>query len=235
MKKRTEVAIIGGGPSGLLLSQLLHLDGIDTVVLERRSRDYVMSRIRAGVLESGTVELLRRAGVGRRMDEEGFIHHGTTIIARGRRCRIDFEALTGRTVMVYGQTEATKDLYAARDALDGRIIDEVCNVALEGMTTNAPAVSFRKDGVEYRLECDFICGCDVSHGISRAAIPANGIRTYEQVYPFSWLGILSETPPTGDELIYVNHERGLPFVPCAIGSSVGITCRFARRSDRELA
>ncbi len=211
---RTQVCIIGGGPSGLLLSQLLHRSGIDTVVLEQRSRDYVLSRIRAGVLEWGTVETLRAAGVGARMDAEGLPHDGTYLSARNRGFRIDYFAQTGKRVMVYGQTEVTADLYAARDAMGGVIIDEAQGVTLHDVETGAPYVTYHKDGTEHRIDCDFIAGCDGFHGVSRPTIPDTIRRDFERVYPFGWLGILSETAPASHELIYANHERG--FALCSM-------------------
>jgi p-hydroxybenzoate 3-monooxygenase len=211
---RTQVCIIGGGPSGLLLSQLLHNAGIDTVVLERQSRDYVLSRIRAGVLEWGSVEMLRKAGVGARMEAEGFVHGGTYLAARNRGFRIDFDALIGRQVMVYGQTEVTRDLYAARDKAGGVVIHGVEGTTLHDLDTDKPYVSYQIDGVTHRVDCDFIAGCDGFHGPSRKAIPADVLREYERVYPFGWLGILSETPPVSHELIYANHARG--FALCSM-------------------
>lgn len=211
---RTQVCIIGGGPSGLLLSQLLHLQGIDTVVLERRTRDYVLSRIRAGVLEWGGVEMLRQAGVGKRMDAEGFVHEGTRLSAGNRSFRIDFKALTGQQVMVYGQTEVTRDLYDARDRINGKIIHEVDGVTLHGANGDAPFVTYVKGGTEHRIDCDFIAGCDGFHGVSRKSIPTTVLREFERVYPFGWLGVLSETPPVDHELIYAQHERG--FALCSM-------------------
>jgi p-hydroxybenzoate 3-monooxygenase len=211
---RTQVCIIGGGPSGLLLSQLLHRAGIDTVVLERRSRDYVLSRIRAGVLEWGSVGLLREAGVGERMDREGFPHEGVYLAAQNRGFRIDFEKLTGKRVMVWGQTEVTHDLYDARDAMGGVVIDEAEGVTPHALDTDAPFVSYMKDGTEHRVDCDFVAGCDGFHGVSRRAIPAAVLKEYERVYPFGWLGVLSRTPPCAPELIYANHERG--FALCSM-------------------
>lgn len=211
---RTQVAIIGGGPSGLLLSQLLHRQGIDSVVLERQSRDYVLSRIRAGVLEWGMVELLREAGVGTRMDAEGFIHEGTLLAAKNRTIRIDFRALTGKAVMVYGQTEVTRDLYAARDAMGGAVIHDAEGVTLHGLDTDKPQVTYVKDGSERRIDCDFVAGCDGFHGVSRKSIPPSVLKEFERVYPFGWLGVLSETPPVDDEIIYANHERG--FALCSM-------------------
>ena len=211
---RTQVCIIGGGPAGLLLSQLLHRDGIDTVILERRSRDYVLSRIRAGVLEWGTVEMLRKAGVGARMDAEGYVHGGVYLSAQNRGFRIDFDALVNKRVMVYGQTEVTHDLYAARDAMGGVIIDAAEGVTPHGLDGDAPYVTYLKDGTEHRIDCDFVAGCDGFHGISRQSIPDSVLRTYERVYPFGWLGVLSETRPADDELIYANHARG--FALCSM-------------------
>lgn len=211
---RCQVAIIGGGPSGLLLSQLLHLSGIDTVVLERQTRDYVLGRIRAGVLEWGSVELLRRAGVGARMDAEGFPHDGVYLARRNEGFRVDFEDLVGKRVMVYGQTEATRDLYDARDRMDGRVIHSVEGVTIHDADTDAPHVTFTKDGTEHRLECDYVAGCDGFHGVSRGTIPAAILREFERVYPFGWLGVLSETPPVNAELIYAQHERG--FALCSM-------------------
>ena len=211
---RTQVVIIGGGPSGLLLSQLLHLSGIDTIVLERRSRDYVLSRIRAGVLEGGTVEMLRKAGVAGRLDREGFVHGGTYLAARNKGFRIDFEALIDRRVTVYGQTELTRDLYEARDQMDGKVIHDVDGVTPQGLDGDAPFVTYVKDGSEHRIDCDFVAGCDGFHGVSRQSIPSTILREFERVYPFAWLGVLSETPPVSHELIYANHTRG--FALCSM-------------------
>ncbi|MBV0912708.1 4-hydroxybenzoate 3-monooxygenase [Anianabacter salinae] len=211
---RTQVCIIGGGPSGLLLSQLLHKAGIDTVVLERRTRDYVLSRIRAGVLEWGSVELLRDAGIGPRMDAEGFPHTGTYLALQNRGFRVDFHKTTGKQVMVYGQTEVTSDLYKARDAMDGIVIHEAEGVTPRALDSTAPYVTYHKDGTERRVDCDFVIGCDGYHGVSRRSMPANVLKEYERVYPFGWLGILSETPPVDHELIYANHSRG--FALCSM-------------------
>ncbi len=211
---RTQVCIVGGGPAGLLLSQLLHRAGVDTVVLEQRSRAHVLGRIRAGVLEDGLCDLLRRAGVGARMDREGYRHTGTAIAAAGRQFRIDFERLAGRAVMVYGQTELTRDLYEARDAMGGTILHEVADVAIAGVEGAAPEVTFRHDGETRRIVCDFVAGCDGFHGVSRRTIPDAVRREYERVYPFGWLGVLSETPPVDDELIYASHDNG--FALCSM-------------------
>ncbi|MEM8629973.1 MAG: 4-hydroxybenzoate 3-monooxygenase [Pseudomonadota bacterium] len=211
---RTQVVIIGGGPSGLLLSQILHRAGVDTVVLERRSRDYVLGRIRAGVLESGTAEVLRSAGVGNRMEADSFPHEGTYVSARNHAFRVDFKNLTGKEILVYGQTEVTQDLYAARDAMGGVIVEEAEGVTPQALDTTAPYVTYTKDGTEHRIDCDFVAGCDGFHGVSRKAIPTSVLREYERVYPFGWLGVLSETPPCSDELIYANHARG--FALCSM-------------------
>lgn len=205
---KTDVAIIGGGPAGLLLSQLLMRAGIGTVVLERKSRSHVLSRIRAGVLESGTVQLLQAAGAADRMHREGMPHHGCYLTSDDTMIRIDFAQACGRQVMVYGQTEVTRDLYAAQDALGATILHEVEDVVLHGLTGDAPWVSFRHDGQDKRIDCAYVAGCDGFHGISRPSIPAQLRREYEKVYPFGWLGVLSETPPANSELIYANHERG---------------------------
>ncbi len=206
---RTQVGIVGAGPSGLLLSQLLHLAGIESVVLERRSRGYVEGRIRAGVLEQGTVELLDQAGVGERLHREGLIHGGIELAFGGRRHRIDFEDLTGgKAVTVYGQTEVTKDLNRAREAAGGDIVFEAEDVTLHDFDGDSPRLGYRKDGTEHELRCDFIAGCDGFHGVSRRSVPAAALSTFERVYPFAWLGILADTKPVSEELIYARHERG---------------------------
>ncbi|MEM9474286.1 MAG: 4-hydroxybenzoate 3-monooxygenase [Pseudomonadota bacterium] len=211
---RTQVCIIGGGPSGMLLSQLLALSGIDSVVLERRSRDYVLGRIRAGALEWGTVETLRRAKAGDRMDRDGFPHGGTYLAARNHGFRIDFEALTQKRIMIYGQTEVTADLYDARAAMGGVLIEEAEGVTPHDLDTGTPHVTYTKDGTEHRIDCDFVAGCDGFHGVSRKSIPASVLTEYERVYPFGWLGVLSETPPAHHEIVYANHERG--FALCSM-------------------
>lgn len=213
---RTQVLVIGGGPSGLLLSQLLHRAGIETVVLERRSRAHVLSRIRAGVLEWGSVEMLREAGVDRRMQAEGLVHGGTYLAARNRGFRIDFEALVGRSVMVYGQTEVTADLYAARDAMGASILHDVEEVELNGLDTATPHARFLCGGRTQRIDCDFVVGCDGFHGVSRAAIPRSVRTEFERIYPFGWLGVLARVPPVSHELVYANHERG--FALCSMRS-----------------
>lgn len=205
---KTEVVIIGGGPSGLLLSQLLNRAGVDTVILERTSRKRVLDRIRAGVLESGTVQLLREAGVGDRMDREGIPHEGCYLTDDDLMVRINFHELTGKKVMVYGQTEVTTDLYEAQDAMGTRIIHNVEDVVINDVTTGAPYVEYTHDGARQRIDCQFVAGCDGFHGVSRQTIPADKREEFERVYPFGWLGVLSRTPPANHELIYANSRHG---------------------------
>ncbi|MCE8026234.1 MULTISPECIES: 4-hydroxybenzoate 3-monooxygenase [Billgrantia] len=214
---KTQVAIIGAGPSGLLLGQLLSRQGIDNVILERKSGEYVLSRIRAGVLEQGMVDLLREAGVDARMNEEGLPHDGVELAFDNRRVRIDLAGLTGgKTVMVYGQTEVTRDLMEARAAGGGTTIYEADNVQPHDLETDAPYVTFEKDGETVRLDCDYVAGCDGFHGVSRQSIPKDRIKEFEKIYPFGWLGLLADTPPVSDELIYARHERG--FALCSMRS-----------------
>lgn len=205
---RTQVAIIGAGPAGLLLAHLLYQRGIDCVVLEARSRDYVENRVRAGVLEHQSVDILNAAGVGARMMQEGLLHHGISLNFAGDSHRIDFEALTGRAVMIYGQQEVVKDLIAARLAARQPLYFQVESVSVHHFETDSPQVRYTLDGRECTLECDFIAGCDGFHGICRASIPASQLSVFERVYPFAWLGILAEMTPAADELIYANDNRG---------------------------
>jgi p-hydroxybenzoate 3-monooxygenase len=213
---RTKVVIIGGGPAGLLLGQLLHASGIDNVILERQTPDYVLGRIRAGLLEEGTVALLDRVGAGARAHREGLVHHGVELAFGGARHRIDMTAATGKTLMIYGQTEVTLDLMNARRAAGLTTVYEAADVKPHDFDTGHPHVSYVKDGIAHDISCDFIAGCDGFHGISRVSVPQAAIATYERVYPFGWLGILSETPPVSHELIYTNHSRG--FALCTMRS-----------------
>ncbi len=201
---RSQVVIVGAGPAGLMLGRLLELAGIDTVILERKSADYVLGRIRAGVLEQGSMDLMDRAQAGARMHEEGLIHQGVELSFDGDSQRVDFEALIGRHVMVYGQTEVTRDLMAARQATT---IYEARDVALHDFD-GKPYVTYVKDGVTQRIDCDFIAGCDGYHGVARASVPAAALTTFERIYPFGWLGVLVDQPPVAHELIYAHHERG---------------------------
>jgi p-hydroxybenzoate 3-monooxygenase len=213
---RTQVAIVGAGPSGLLLGQLLQRSGIDNVILERHTGDYVLGRIRAGVLEQGAVRMLDEAGVGTRLHAEGLVHRGIEIGWAGGRQRVDFDALTGNSVVVYGQTEVTRDLMAARAASGAVTVYEAADVSVHGFDGTRPTVGYAHDGKAHELQCDFIAGCDGYHGICRKSVPAAALRTYEREYPFGWLGLLSETPPVSDELIYMRHERG--FALCSMRS-----------------
>ena len=215
---KTGVAIIGAGPSGLLLGQLLHNAGIPNVIIERQTPEYVLGRIRAGVLEQGMVNLLREAGVAERMDREGQIHEGVELAFGERRVRVDLKALTGGdTVMVYGQTEVTRDLMDARKASAAPIFYGVPDVQLHDLKGEVPWVSFTLNGETVRLDCDHIAGCDGFHGVSRRSIPAGALTEFERIYPFGWLGLLSDTPPVAEELIYASHERG--FALCSMRSA----------------
>jgi len=216
---KTQVCIIGGGPSGLMLSQLLHLKGIDNIVLERQSRDYVLSRIRAGVLEHGFAKLMREAQCGERMDKEGEIHDGFFIAHDGKLDRVDLHKHSGgNSVMVYGQTELTRDLYEARDRMNGVVIHNAEEVQPHDLKSDKPHVTYVKDGITVRVDCDFVIGADGFHGVSRKSIPQDVLKEYEKVYPFGWLGVLSRTKPVSPELIYAKHDRG--FALCSLRSQV---------------
>ena len=206
---RTQVGIVGAGPAGLLLSHLLQLQGIDSIVLETRTRDYVEGRIRAGVLEQGSVDLLTHAGVGERMARDGLLHAGVNIRFGGHTHRIDFVQLTGKAITVYGQHEFVKDLIRARLAAGGHIVFDVQKVRLSDLNTDRPRISYRDiDGLDHEVVCDFIAGCDGFHGVSRPSIPTGALTVYEREYSLAWLGILAQSPPISEELIYVSHERG---------------------------
>jgi p-hydroxybenzoate 3-monooxygenase len=214
---KVQVAIIGAGPSGLLLGALLHKAGVDALILEARSPDYVLGRIRAGVLEQVTVDLLDQVGVGTRMHDEGLVHGGVELCFGGARHRIDLNGLTGgKNVMVYGQTEVTRDLMDARKAAGLKTVYEAADVSVHDFDGPRPTVRYTKDGATHAIECDFIAGCDGYHGVSRQSVPAGALKTFERIYPFGWLGVLSETPPVSHELIYSNHERG--FALCSMRS-----------------
>ncbi|MCX7339363.1 MAG: 4-hydroxybenzoate 3-monooxygenase [Hyphomicrobiales bacterium] len=215
--RRHQVAIIGSGPSGLLLGALLHRAGIDAIVLERQSRDYVLARIRAGVLEQGTVGLLHQAGVGARVAREGLVHKGFALNFNGQSLRIDLSGLTGgKSVTVYGQTEVTRDLMDHRDQIGATTVYEAKDVSLDDFDGHAPRVCYTKDGQRHQIACDFIAGCDGFHGVSRASIPDQALAIFERVYPFGWLGVLADVPPCSHELIYAGHERG--FALCSMRS-----------------
>lgn len=211
---RTQVAIIGGGPSGLLLSLLLHRRGIESVVIERQTKEHVLARIRAGLLEQGFLSLMEEAGVGERMRRDGILHDGVNIAFAGGMFQIDFKARTGKQLMIYGQTEVTKDFYDARERIGLPTVFEARNVELHDLERGTPFVTCEANGTTQRIDCDFIAGCDGFHGVSRKAIPESVLKEYEKVYPFGWLGVLSETPPVNDELIYASSRRG--FALCSM-------------------
>lgn len=214
---RTQVGIVGAGPSGLILASLLNRAGIDTVVLERRDPDYLLSRIRAGLLEQGTVDMLDEIGVGNRMHRERLIHEGVELAFDGRRLHIDLAKLSGKVVTIYGQSEIQKDLMDAHKAAGSAIVYEAEDVSIHGVTGDKPSLRYTLHGKPHELACDFVAGCDGFHGVSRQTIPQDVLRIYERVYPFGWLGILSDTPPVNPELIYCNHERG--FALCTMRSN----------------
>jgi len=213
---RTQVAIIGAGPSGLLLSQLLHLHGIENVVIERQTRRHVEERIRAGVLETGTTELLVEAGVGARMLKERLVHDGFALGFNDRSLRVDLKGLSGSTVSIYGQTEVTKDLMDARVAAGAKLVFAATDVAVSGFETAAPVVRYTHAGRTEEIRCDYIAGCDGYHGVCRRSLPAAAMQSFERVYPFGWLGVLADVPPATEEIIYSNHARG--FAMCSMRS-----------------
>jgi len=221
-RTRTQVVIVGAGPAGLLLGQLLLRAGIDAVILERRSAEYVLGRIRAGVLEQGTVDVLHQAGVGARLSREGLVHEGVEIGFRGRRHRIALKELAGKSVMVYGQTEITRDLMDIRAAGNGKTVYQADEVALLDWQNASPRVSYRKDGVTHEIDCDFIAGCDGFHGVCRASVPSDRYQAFERIYPFGWLGLLADAPPPWNELIYANSERG--FALASLRSPTRVRC-----------
>lgn len=217
MNYKTQVAIIGAGPSGLLLGQLLTKAGIDNIILERQTGEYVLGRIRAGVLEQGTVNLIRESGAGERMDKEGLVHTGTDFSFQGEHYHIDLEKYSGgKHVVVYGQTEVTRDLMEAREKVGGITVYQAENVELHDIESDQPYVTYQHNGESFHLDCDYIAGCDGFHGVSRKSIPSNKLEEYEKVYPFGWLGLMSDTPPVNEELVYCAHERG--FALCSMRS-----------------
>ncbi|MED5620366.1 4-hydroxybenzoate 3-monooxygenase [Ideonella sp. BN130291] len=231
---RTQVLIVGAGPAGLLLGALLHRYGVDTVLLEARSADYVLGRIRAGVLEQVAVDLLDEAGVGERMHAEGLPHDGFDLCFDGQRHRIDLHALTGKRVMVYGQTEVTRDLMDARRAAGLPSVYEADGVSVHGFDGARPSVRFHHQGATHEIKCDFIAGCDGFHGVCRASVPEAAIQRYEKVYPFGWMGLLADVPPVSHELIYANHERG--FALCSMRSATRsryyVQCALDEHAER---
>lgn len=205
---RTQVGIVGAGPAGLMLAHLLHLQGIESVIIEARSRQYIEERVRAGVLEQGTVDILNRTGIGERMRKEGLLHHGIEIGFQEKRHRIDMTDLTGKAVVVYGQHEVVKDLVNARLGSGGKIVFNVEQVSIHRLNDEHPVIHFSENGTLEQLHCDYIAGCDGFHGICRQSIPEGALTVYDRIYPFAWLGILADAPPSQEELVYANHERG---------------------------
>lgn len=211
---RTQVAIVGGGPAGSLLAHLLHLEGISSTIFEVRTRDYVLGRVRAGVIEHGSAEVLRSVGLGARMDAEGFVHDGVKLAFGGTVFRVDFKQLIDRNVVIYGQTELQKDLYDANDRVGIPLIDEAEDLVIRGVEADAPTIEFTRHGSRHAVQCDFVAGCDGAHSSTRGYIPDSLVQTFERTYPFVWVGVLSETPPVSDEIVYVNHESG--FALCSM-------------------
>src|SRR5215471_15892062 len=233
MTLRTQVGIVGAGPAGLLLSHLLHLEGVESVIVEDRSRRHTEERVRAGVLEQGTVDLLCASGVGDRLRREGLVHHGLELRFEGRGHRIDLFELTGRCITVYGQNEVVKDLADARLAAGGRIEYEVDAVSIDDFDTDSPAIRYRKNGEPHQIACEFIAGCDGFHGVCRPSLPPDALHAYEKIYPFAWLGILAEAAPASDELIYCSHDHGFALLSMR---SRAITRLYLQcRPDEDLA
>jgi p-hydroxybenzoate 3-monooxygenase len=230
---RTQIGIVGAGPAGLMLSHLLYLDGIESVVIEAKSRQFVEQRVRAGVLEQGSVDLLNATGVGERMRREGLVHEGIELLFSGRRHRIDFKELTGRSITVYGQQEVVKDLIQARLDAGGEIVFEAEDVHISEFDSDRPTIRFRDQHRERELECDFIAGCDGFHGVCRSSIGAGILKFYERSYPFAWLGILAQAKPASEELIYANHERG--FALLSMRSSSITRLYLQCKPDEDLA
>lgn len=228
---KTRVGIVGAGPAGLLLAHLLHLEGIDSVVIESRSRDYIETRLRAGLLEQGSADVLIETGVGERLKRECMLHDGVFIKFRGEMRRIDFKDLVGQSVMIYAQQEVVKDLVAARLAYNEPLMFEVGDVALDGLTTATPSIQFTADGKDQAIDCDFVAGCDGFHGISRPSIPASDIKAFDRDYPFAWLGILAEAKPTEDELVYTHHERGFALLTMRTPTVTRAYLQVARNED----
>jgi p-hydroxybenzoate 3-monooxygenase len=213
---RTQVAIIGAGPSGLMLAQLLQREGVDSIVIEQQTQQYVEARIRAGMLEPQTVALLAEAGIGERMSREGLQHDGFKLAFAGQVHRVDLAAHTGASITIYGQTEVQRDLFAARASTGGVVHFEAKDVHIEGLESATPRVTFARGGTREEVLCDFVAGCDGYHGVSRKSIPRERIREHERIYPFGWLGVLSDTPPVSEEILYANHTRG--FAMCSMRS-----------------
>jgi p-hydroxybenzoate 3-monooxygenase len=212
--KQASVVIIGGGPAGSLLALLLHQHGIESVILELRSREHVLERVRAGVIEHGSANIIREAGLAGRMDSEGFVHEGVQLAHGEEMIRVDFEGLTGKHVTIYGQTELQRDLYEALEAAGIPLFDEAEGVRVEDIEGDSPKVSFEREGASYTVRCDFVTGCDGAHGVTNTFVPSNIQRTFERIYPFCWVGLLSETPPISTELVYASNERG--FALCSM-------------------